>query len=229
MEVYLDQEDVDMAVILPEVFPTTIGIFDIEEVAQFCNGSKRLIPFASINPNMSSKPGQELRTLVTEIGFRGLKLYPTYQHYYPNDNKVYPIYAVAEELQIPVMIHTGSSIFQGARMKYGDPLYLDDVAVDFPNLPIIQVHGGRGFWYQKAFFLMQLHENVYIEIAGLPPQNLLKYFPDIERNADKVIFGTDWPAVPGIRHNIEKIKQLPIGQEAKQKILGMNAAKILKL
>jgi predicted TIM-barrel fold metal-dependent hydrolase len=229
IESYLDQEGVDLAVIVPELCPVTIGVLDVEEVSRFCKESKRLIPFASIDPNTVPRPNQELKRLVREIGFKGLKLYPTYQLYYPNDSHVYPVYAAAEELQIPVMVHTGSSVFPGARLKYGNPLWLDEVATDFPNLTIIQVHSGRGFWYQKAFFLSQLHKNVYMEIAGLPPQNLLTYFPELERNADKVVFGTDWPAVPGIKHNIDKLKKLPISREAKEKILGTNAARILKL
>ena len=229
MEAYLTQEGVDTAVILAEVCPITTGIFGNDEVAEFCRGSKRLIPFASINPHMVSRPGHELRRLVAELGFRGLKLYPSYQQYYPNDNQIYPIYSVAEALQIPVMVHTGSSLFRGARLKYGDPVHLDDVAVDFPNLTIILAHSGRGIWYQNAVLLSQLHQNVYLEISGLPPKNLLRYLPDMERNAEKVIFGTDWPVVPGIRYNIEELMKLQLSQEAKEKILGGNAARLLKL
>jgi predicted TIM-barrel fold metal-dependent hydrolase len=128
-----------------------------------------------------------------------------------------------------VMVHTGSSLFRGSRLKYGDPVLLDDVAVDFPKLTLIQVHSGRGFWYSSAFFLAQLHPHVYMEIAGLPPKNLLKYFPELEKNADKILFGSDWPGVPGIGKNIEGIRELPIREETKQKILGENAAKILKI
>ncbi len=229
MEAYLDQEGVDAAVILAEVCPITTGILDNDEVAEFCRGSKRLIPFASINPNMVPRPSEELRRLVLEKGFKGLKLYPSYQQYYANDTLIYPIYAVAEELQIPVMLHTGNSFFRGSRLKYGDPVYLDDVAVDFPNLTLIQAHSGRGVWYQTAFSLSQMHEHVYMELSGLPPQNLLKYYPDLERNSEKVIFGTDWPGIPGIRHNIEKIRGLPLSEEAKERILGDNAARVLKI
>jgi hypothetical protein len=127
------------------------------------------------------------------------------------------------------MIHTGSSIFRGSRLKYGDPLYIDDVAVDFPNLVIVMAHSGRGFWYERAFFLAKLHENVYMEISGLPPQKLLTYFPDLEKLADKVIFGSDWPGMPDIRRNIEVIRGLPLTESTKEKILGENAARILGL
>jgi hypothetical protein len=165
--------------------------------------------------------------LVADKGFRGLKLYPTYQHYYPNEARIYPIYAKAQELKIPVLLHVGSSVFTGARLKYGDPLYLDDVAVDFPGLVLAQSHSGRPFWYDRAFALARLHENVYMEVAGLPPQRLLSYFPELEKISHKVIYGSDWPGVPAIEENIQAIRELPIGEKAKQLILGGNAARIL--
>jgi predicted TIM-barrel fold metal-dependent hydrolase len=163
------------------------------------------------------------------MGFRGVKLYPTYQQFYANDSRLYPLYAKAQEKGIPVMIHTGSSIFRGSRLKYGDPLYMDDVAVDFPELILLMAHSGRGFWYNRAYFLAKLHANVYMEISGLPPQKLLNYFPELERVADKVIFGSDWPGMPHIRRNIEAIRSLPLEEETKEKILGGNAARILGL
>jgi len=226
---FLESQGVERAVGLAEVCPVTTGMFENERVIRFCRESKRLIPFCSVNPNMVARPAYELRRYVEEEGFKGLKLYPTYQQFYPNDNNIYPIYTVAEELGIPVMLHTGSSVFRGSRMKYGDPLYLDDVAVDFPGLVILLVHGGRGFWYNTATFLAQLHPNVYVEISGLPPQKLLNYFPNMERLADKFVFGSDWPGVPGISYCTQEIGKLPISDEAREKILGGNARKILKL
>jgi hypothetical protein len=226
---FLKEEGVDYAVCLAEVNPLTTGMVPNEYVAEFCRGRDSLIPFASLNPYLMPEAPKRLEMYVKDYGFRGLKLLPSYQWFYPNDNQLYPIYAKAEELQIPIMFHTGSSIFKGARIKYSDPIYLDDVAVDFPDLTIIQVHSGRGFWYDKAFFLAQMHPNVYLEIAGLPPQNLLTYFPRLEKLAHKVLFATDWPGCPGIRKNIEAIEALPLSQEAKAKILGENAARILRL
>ena len=226
---HLKESGVDYGVVLAEQSPITTGIITNEKVAEFCLDYEELIPFASINPFLLPNPAKELKRLITQYGFKGLKLYPTYQHYYPNDSSIYPIYAVAEEYQIPVMLHMGSSIFKGSRLKYGDPLYLDDVAVDFPDLKIIIVHSGRGFWYDRAFFLAKLHENVFMEISGLPPQKLLTYFPEFERNADKIIFGSDWPGMPDIAENIKTIRQLPLSEESKKKILGRNAAKILNL
>ena len=224
---YLDQNGVDYAVALAELSPVTTGMMSNEGVIELCQGIDRLIPFCNVNPFLVADLAGELERYVTEMGFRGLKLYPTYQHFYANDSRLYPLYAKAQELGIPVMLHTGSSIFKGARLKYGDPLYIDDVAVDFADLTLLMVHSGRGFWYDRAYFLAKLHVNVYMEISGLPPQKLLDYFPELERVADKVIFGSDWPGMPHIKRNIDMIRNLPLREETKEKILGGNAARIL--
>ncbi len=223
----MDEGGIDYAVILAELAPITTGIANNEYVAEFCSKSPRLIPFASVNPLTTSRPAQELERLVEEYGFRGLKLYPTYQYYYPNDSMIYPLYAKAQELGIPVSMHLGSSIFTGSRIKYGDPIYVDDVAVDFPDLTLIQCHSGRPFWYDRAFGLARLHRNVYAEVSGLPPSRLLNYFPEMDRLADKVIYGSDWPGVPTIKENVQVIKGLALKEETKRKILGENAARIL--
>lgn len=225
---FLTENGVDYGVIVAELSPVTTGICTNEYVLEFCRNQDKLIPFATVNPYLTEGGGSgpQARRLLKE-GFRGFKLYPTYEYFYPNDRMLYPVYAVAEELGAPVMVHTGSSVFKGARLKYGDPLFLDDVAVDFPGLKLLIVHSGRALWYNNAFFLARLHENVYMEVAGLPPQKLLDYFPELERNADKLIFGSDWPGVVRIKDNIEMIRNLPLKEETKEKILGGNAARLL--
>ena len=223
----MDQCGIDFGVILAEVAPITTGVADNESVAEFCSASSRLIPFASVNPHTTAHPAEELERLVKGKGFRGLKLYPSYQQYYPNDAKIYPLYAKAQDLKIPVLLHLGSSVFPGSRLKYADPLYLDDVAVDFPELVLIQSHSGRPFWYETAATLARLHANVFMEVAGLPPQKLLTYFPELERLADKVIYGSDWPGVPTICENLQAVRELPIAEDPKRKILGENAVKLL--
>ena len=225
----MDNEGMDFAIILAEAAPLTTGVVKNEFVAEFCDASERLIPFASINPATDPNPEKTLARLIRDLGMKGLKLLPPYQHFYPNDNRFYGLYEKAQELDIPVVFHTGSSIFKNAKLKFGDPLYLDDLAVDFPDLTIVQAHGGRPFWYDVAFFLAKHHRNVYIDISGLPPRNLLRYFPDLERIGDKVIFGSDWPGVPSVKANIEAIWKLPLKTETKRKILGENASKLLKL
>lgn len=224
---FMDEQGIDYVVALAETNTMVTGVSINDRVAEFCRGSERLIPFANINPYVTFNQVGELERCVTKLGVKGLKLYPTYQHFYPNDNKLFPIYERAQELSIPVMVHTGSSVFPGSLMKYGDPLFLDEIAAFFPRLKIIQSHAGRGFWYDRAFFLAGLHENVYMDITGLPPQNLLKYFPDLERNADKIIFGSDWPGIIDIKKNVAAILDLSLSKSTKAKILGKNAAVLL--
>ncbi len=226
----LDENGVDCAVILAETSPISAGIATNDQLIEFCSGSDRLIPFGTINPYLDHRPARVVRDLAERGAVRGLKLYPNYQHFYPNDSKLYPVYAVAEGLGLPIMFHTGSSVLPGSRMKYADPLLWDDVAVDFPDLVIIQCHGGRPFWHDRSFTLCRIHENVYIDVAGLPASRLLQYFPEMERLAEKFVFGSDWPGFPRtIRQNVESVRNLGISEESVRLILGGNAARILNL
>jgi predicted TIM-barrel fold metal-dependent hydrolase len=228
-EELLSAEGVDYACVLAELSPVTTGVCTNEQVRRFCQGRPRLIPFCDINPHLHTDLGDELRRKVEGEGFRGLKLYPTYQQYHLNDRRMYPLYQAAQDLDIPVLIHTGSSVFKGSRIKYGDPLDLDDVAVDFSRLNLVMAHAGRGFWYDRAFFLSKLHANVYLEVSGLPPSKLMTYFPELDRITEKVIFGSDWPGIPWIRRNMEAIGKLPLPAEGIENILGGTAARLLHL
>ncbi len=225
---YLRSQDIRHAVVLPEYAPATSQFVPTEEVIEYCRGQDMLIPFASLNPNTHPDLAVQLESYVKDSGIKGLKLLPSYQFFYPNEARLYPLYAKAQELGIPVIFHIGSSIFKGTRLKYCDPIYLDDIAVDFPDLNIIMAHSGRGFWYDGCFFLSRFHKNVYMDITGLPPRNLLDYFPELEKNYEKVIFGSDWPAMPkGIKENIEAIKSLPLSDRTIEAMLYRNAYKVL--
>ena len=126
------------------------------------------------------------------------------------------------------MIHTGTSIFPGARNKYGDPMPLDDVAVDFPKMRIIMAHGGRPLWMDTAFFLLRRHKNLYLDVSGIPARGLLKYFPRLEEIAHKTMFGTDWPGpgVPDLERNIRDFRELPLKNETVEQILGGTALEV---
>ena len=118
------------------------------------------------------------------------------------------------------MIHTGTSIFPGARSKFGRPMELDDVAIDFPDLTVIMAHGGRPLWMDEAFFVLRRHKSIYLELSGIPPGKLLEYFPRIAEIGDRVIWGTDWPSpgVKGLRANLDQFLQLPIDQHLKDAV-----------
>jgi predicted TIM-barrel fold metal-dependent hydrolase len=235
---FLQQNGIDWAVALAEDSPATVGVTPHDYVADLCakanaqpdpaTGARgKIIPFASLNPFTVNDLALELEKLVKDFGFRGFKAYPVYQHHYMNDIRMYPLYAKAQELGVPMLVHTGSSVFKGARIKYGDPLHLDDVAIDFPNLTIMMAHSGRPFWYEQAFWLARQHKNVYMELSGLPGKKLLEYFPELERNADKIVYGSDWPGNPFIRRNVDAILGLPLKDSTKEKILWKNAEKVL--
>jgi hypothetical protein len=225
---YLKRENIERAVILPEISPITTGVVSNEYVLEFCQGRGIFIPFCTINPSLVGNPGREFKKYIN-MGAKGLKLYPSYNYFYPNDRELYPIYDVAEELQLPVLVHTGSSIFRGSKIKYAEPIHLDDVATDFPDLILLMAHSGRGFWYDQAFFLSRIHPNLYLEISGLPPKNLLTYFPEMERNIDKFVYGSDWPGIKSIGSNIDLLEKLPLSRGSIEKLLYGNAARILKL
>jgi len=227
----LRREGVERAVLLAEHCPATSGNVRTETVLALAREVPDFyLPFASIDPNTDPQPARLLRRYLDEGPVRGLKLYPSYQFVYPNDRRLYPVYEVCAEAGIPVLLHIGSSVIPGTRLKYCDPIHLDDVAVDFPELTIVMAHGGRGLWYDTCALLARQHPNVYIDVAGLVPGRLLEFFPDLPRLADKFVFGSDWPAMPkSVAHNARAIAELGLSPEATAKILYDNAARILRL
>lgn len=225
---YLQSHSVEKAVILAEICPITTGVVPNEYVFEFCQGIDLFLPFCTINPLLTSQPVREFKRYI-KMGAKGLKLYPSYNHFYPNEDKIYPLYGLAEEHRLPVLVHTGSSIFKGSKIKYADPIYLDDIATDFPELALLMAHSGRGLWNEKAFFLSRLHPHLFLEISGLPPRKLLNYFPDMEKNIDKFVYGSDWPGIKTIDSNIKAIKELPLAEISIRKILYANAARILRI
>lgn len=218
----------DYAVILAEHTPKVTGIASNEAVAAFCKGATACsrsvrLTRCTIRTCRDSSAGSWSQ------GFRGLKLYPTYNFFYPTTPPCTRFNETAQELGIPgFMFIRGYPYSKTSRLKFGNPIFYDDIAVDFPELTIILCHGGRNCWYDEAVAVTRLHSNVYIDVTGLPPQKLLQYFPDMGRLAHKFLFGTDWPSVD-MAKNADKLAQLPISAEAVRAILGENAKKILHL
>src|SRR5215467_792724 len=235
---YLDSSGVDRAVLINYVAPEVIGL--TSEVNHFVadyvkEDPKRLISCGGVHPRHSRNVEADLELLL-RLKIRMIKIHPPHQLLFPNDyqngvKELELIYKTAEDHGIPIMFHTGTSIFPGARNRYGDPIYLDDVAVDFPNLRIIMAHGGRPLWMKTAFFLLRRHRNVFLDISGIPPKALLKYFPRMEEIADKTLFGTDWPSpgVSSIERNLSEFRALSLSEEAKVNILSKTAMKLWPL
>jgi len=156
---------------------------------------EKIIGFASIDP---STPGasRQFKRAVTELGLKGLKLYPITQHFFPNDKKMYPICEVAQELNVPILWHLSPIFRRDAPLKYSEPLLLEDLAIDFPDLKMIVAH--LGFPNEvELFALMRKQPNVFAEISGCTTQpyrfyNSLTAAVDYGV-ADKLLFGSDWP------------------------------------
>lgn len=232
---FLDETEIERAGLINYVSPEVIGFPpEVNDwIARYCSAEpRRLLAFGSVHPKYVSDAAAEVERL-KKIGIRGLKVHPSHQLFAPNEYRdglgpLRAMYERAQALGLPVMIHTGTSIFPGARNLYAQPILADDVAVDFPDLVVILAHGGRPLWMDEAFFLVRRHRNMYMDISGIPPQRLMESFPRIEEIADKVLFGTDWPGpgVPGVRGNIEKFRALPISEAAQRKILYDNAARL---
>ena len=227
---YLDRCGIDRAVLINYVAPEIVGYtekaneFSIEYARA---DPQRLVAVGSVLPT-HREPGREVERLA-RLGLRGLKLHPPHQLFRPNAyleglSGLSEVYEAAQRLGLTVVFHTGTSIFPGARNRYGEPMLIEDVAIDYPDLRIVLAHGGRPLWMKEAMFLVRRFPNVYLEVSSVPPARLLEYFPELERVAGQVLFGSDWPGpgVADIRANLDAFRALSIGAEAKERILTKN-------
>lgn len=232
---YLDRVGIEKAALINYVSPDVMGFTaEVNDwIARYTrHAPDRLIPCGSVHPRFCDDCAAEVNRLA-DLGIRMLKVHPPHQLIYPNQYREdlpqqAHIYERAQALGLPVMFHTGTSIFPKARNKFAQPIFIDDVLVDFPRLKIILAHGGRPLWMNEAFFLLRRSGNVYLDISSIPPQSLLEYFPRLGQIADQVLFGSDWPG-PGVRDvgaNLEKFRALPLTDEVKRKILRDNSLKV---
>ena len=229
---HMDRQGIDRAALINYVGPEVIGFTTRvnQYVADYAKENpQRLISCGGLHPRNTLNILADVDEIL-RLKIRMIKIHPPHQLLFPNDylngvKELEIIYRAAEANGIPVMFHTGTSIFPDARNRYGDPIYLDDVAVDFPKLKILLAHGGRPLWMQTAFFLLRRHPNVYLDISGIPPKAMLKYFPRLEEIAHKTLFGTDWPGpgVPEIKKNLDDFRALPLPEAVQKKILSENA------
>ncbi len=182
-----------------------------EEIAELAHkNSDVAIPFASIDPARGGEGVREARRLIKDYGVKGFKFHPSVQGFFPNDRIAYPLYEVIAEARLPALFHTGQTGVGagqrgggGIRLKYSNPMHLDDVAVDFPDMPIILAH--PSFPWQE----------ILVQYAN----TLLK---------DKILFGSDYPVLSPEKW-IEEFSKLPIKPEVRPLIMKGNAAKLLRL
>jgi predicted TIM-barrel fold metal-dependent hydrolase len=215
--------------------PDLMGFTDETNVFAVRNAEaapERLLPYGGVHPRFAGDIKGHVDELL-ELGTRCLKIHPPHQLFPANAHTqgmqtLGVLYRRCEDRGLPVMIHTGTSVFPGARCKYGHPMELDDVAIDFPDLVIIMAHGGRPLWMDEAFFVLRRHPNVYLDVSGIPPLKLLEYFPRLPEIGEKVLWGTDWPS-PGVhemQRNIQQFMSLDVPAQLKNRILSENALKV---
>jgi hypothetical protein len=208
-----------------------------EEVAELAaENSDVMIPFASIDPGKGKMGVRLARRLIEHYGVKGFKFHPQVQEFFPNDRHVYPLYEVIAEAKLPALFHTGHSGMGtgmpgggGIRLKYGNPLYVDDVAVDFPDMPIILAHPSWP-WQDEAISICLHKAQVYIDLSGWSP----RYFPpQLVQYANtqlkhKVLFGSDFPLITPDRW-LADFEVTNIRPEVRPLILKQNAVEFLKL
>lgn len=232
---FLDAEEIERICCINYVSPDVMGFQrDVNDwIANFTKDHRdRLLPVGSVNPLHELDVRGEIRR-VLDLGIRMIKIHPPHQLFAPNGYRgelwqLAEIYRECEERGVPVMFHTGTSVFPRARNVFADPMPIDDVALDFPKLPIILAHAGRPMYGETAMFLARRHRNVHLDISGIPPKSLLKYVPRLASVADKVLWGTDWPS-PGVtspKKNVADFRALGLGEEIERKVLWENAVRV---
>jgi predicted TIM-barrel fold metal-dependent hydrolase len=217
----------------PGVPPTVTN----EEIAELAHQHADVaIPFASVNPHRGAEGVSWARRLIQDHGVKGFKFHPSEQRFYPNDRMAYPLYEVIAEARLPALFHTGQTGVGagtpgggGIRLKYSQPMLVDDVAADFPDMPIILAHPSFP-WQEEALSIATHKPQVYIDLSGWSP----KYFPPLLVQytntllKDKILFGSDYPVLTPERW-MEEFDKLPIKPDVRPLILKHNAAKLLGL
>jgi predicted TIM-barrel fold metal-dependent hydrolase len=229
---FLDANGVERACCINYVAPEVMGFTpDVNDwIAEFTREHRdRLLPVGSVHPKHAHDVrGETARVL--DLGIRMIKIHPPHQEISPNDPRLAEVYRECESRGVPVMFHTGTSVFPRARNVFADPMPIDDVAIDFPKLKIVLAHSGRPLYGETAFFLARRHRNVFLEVSGIPPKSLPRYVPRLADLSDKVLWGTDWPApgVTSVRKNIDNFRALGYGEDVERKVLWDNAARLFE-
>ncbi len=229
---------VDIALVLTS-YTVTPGRPSTRDVV----AATRDIPFLSVVAGLdyfSFTPEHlvELADYVQAGKVRGLKLYPGYQPFYPNDSKWTPAYEFAAEHKIPVMIHTGDTYSPKGKLKFAHPLHVDEAAVDYPDVNFVICHIGNP-WIRDCMEVVYKNANVYTDISGLTLGAFEDRFEDYMRRQvqdmliygvepHSVLFGTDWP-ISSLESYLKFMDELAIPERDKRKIYAENAIELFGL
>ncbi len=234
----MDVAGIQRAVVLPIDATTARGakVYSNEQIAELCGMSDRFIGFASVDPHNPAAP-QELEAAIRGLGLRGLKLSPPTQEFYPNDQKLaYPIYEAAQALGIPVIIHSGLSWEPKARLKWAQPLLVEDVAADFPRLNIVIAHLGWP-WVLDSVALALKYPNIYLDTSALyfdNPWDFIAFamkgqvpLTVFERSLrHQIVFGSNYPRVE-IKNMVMAVKRLGLSEGCLDLVFRENAERLL--
>jgi len=205
-------------------------------VAKARQHSDVLIPFASIDPRRGEEAVAEAKALLAEGSIRGFKFHPNIQQFHPNDRLAYPLYELIQGAGAAALFHTGHSGIGsglpgggGIRLKYGNPMAIDDVAVDFPEMSIVMAHPSFP-WQDEALSVAMHKPQVFIDLSGwspkrFPPQLVKAMATNLK---GQTLFGSDFPLITPDRW-LEDFATLELKDEVRSAILKENALRILRI
>lgn len=239
---YLDTQDVDVAGLVYYVSDVTGFTPEVNEFAASYRDAApdRLFAFGGVDLDAPVADIERQLDRLIDLDLAGVKLHPPHQDIAPNAYRAPPVgsnhrglavvYERCTSADIPVLVHTGPSVFPGARSLHGDPLALDDVCVDF-GCPVILAHAGRPFHYRESDFLLRRHGNLYLDLSSIPPHHVEANLPGLAEYADRTMFGSDWPgpSVPDIAENVAAVRDFDLSPDAIDDILGGTAVRLFDL
>jgi len=228
LDALLDAEGVDAALLFVEYSPGATGIQPVEDLLPIiARRPRRYRLVANVNPRLHTPPAAEAERQL-DLGAVAVKVHPVHGAFRVDRDDMYPVYDLCAARGVPVIVHTGPSIFPGSQAEAGDPTLMDTIAGAYPGIPFVLAHGGRGRWYADAARMALARDNVWIDLAGLPPKRLPDYYAgfDLPALARKWIFGTDWPGVPGPAKNVRAVAALDLPDDTLAAILAGNACHI---
>ncbi|MEA5455605.1 amidohydrolase family protein [Sinomonas sp. JGH33] len=232
--------ELNMAAVVFTVDARTQLRHEPNSIKELIEGAARhndvLIPFGSVDPRMGEEAIARAKHQALELGARGFKFHPSLQGFDPSSEEFYPLWDALQDLGLPAIFHTGQNGMgaglpggHGIKLRYSNPLLLDDVAADFPGLTLIMAHPSVP-WQEEANSIATHKANVFIDLSGWSP----KYFPESLVKAsnsvlqDKVLFGTDFPLITPQKW-LGAFADLPLKDEVRPMILKGNAVRVLGL